>query len=777
MKITFPLAAAKFFAAAIITSLPCVLSAATYYVSSSDPNANDSHVTPTASQPWKTIAKVNATAFLPGDIIYFKCGDTWREMLSASRSGNAVAGPITYTSYGTGNKPVINGSTIVTGWTPYAGGTANTYSATLTGTTSIVTVDNTYLKRAASPTTLAANRYCWQSGVLYVNIGSDPSSHVIEAGQRSHGVRTGTSGINYITVDGLRVEKTNLGNVMVNNSTNWTVKNCELFFGNSSSSAAGAGVNADRGHFLLVDGNYINWSLGEGVMAWRSKNVTVSNNYIDNVLDDGGNTGPDCIQIGAETTDPNACDNFRVLNNTVYRPSTETSKGCIIVEMGDNGIIAGNRCYKGRFGMGCSGNNNIVERNYVTGFGTGGGINVTENTPMTGMKIRYNVVSNSPGFTGITIGNDKGGITPRSGFEISNNVVYKTYYGIIVGQPFSGAIKNNIVWSPSTQPRVRLSISSVISGESLVVDNNILQVSGTSNFAGFSGVGYYSLATWQAATGFDMNSSASNPMFVAPTTDDFHLQTGSPAIDAGATTGATADFAGNPVPLGAAQDIGVYEVGGLYAYEGFDYAAGNINGANGGIGWASGWVTGGAAGGTSIVTPGFTYTGLPVKGNRFQIYDTDGALQSATRTLTKTFGATTETYWVSFLARKQSTGREAYLYFGGLAFRAYQSNPWQVKTPGTSYTPLTGVGSTTTHLIVARVDATPISSTVYVWADPVISAGEPSTASALVTLHDTSGFNFNWVTIMHGPFGNSSQSGEWDEIHLGSYFNSVITNP
>lgn len=774
MKTSLPRMVATLLTAAFVVSRPCASFAASYYVSSSDPNASDTYLAPTAAQPWKTIAKVNATAFVPGDMIYFKCGDSWREMLSVTRSGNATAGPITYTTYGSGAKPLISGASVVTGWTPYAGGTANTYSAPLAVATKMVTVDGTYLKKGSSPTTLAANQYSWLSGVLYVNVGSDPSSRTIEAGQRDHGIKT-TTAINYITVDGLRVEKTNLGNILINNSTNWTVRNCELFFGNSSSSLAGAGIHADRAHYLLADGNYINYALGEGVTAWRSHDVTVSNNYIDNVLDDGGNTGPDGIQIGAESTTPNACDNFKILNNTVYRPSTEVSKGCIIAEMGDNGIIAGNRCYKGRFGMGVSGDNVIVERNFVTGFGTAGGIRVTENTPMTGMKIRYNIVTNSPGFMGIYLWNDKGGTTPRSGFDISNNVVYNTYYGIMITQPFSGTVKNNIVWSPSSQPRTRFALGAPISGEPVTINNNIWQNTGTSSFISHNGVGYQTLAAWQAATGHDMNSSTANPQWVSPTTGDFHLQAGSPAIDAGADVGATADFESNPVPQGAAPDIGALESAGLLVYEGFDYAAGNLNGANGGRGWASGWVTGGAAGGTSTVSPGFTYAGLPATGNRFQIYDTDGAMQTATRTLTKTFGATTETYWVSFLARKQNSGREAYIYFGGLAFRAYQGNAWQVKTPGTAYASLTGVGSASLHLIVARVDATPTSATVHVWADPVISAGEPSTASALATRNDTSGFSFDWVTIMHGPFGNASQSGEWDEIRLGADFGSVVS--
>ena len=53
-----------------------------------------------------------------------------------------------------------------------------------------------------------------------------------------------------------------------------------------------------------------------------------------------------------------------------------------------------------------------------------------------------------------------------------------------------------------------------------------------------------------------------NPLLTAPATNDYHLQSGSPAIDAGAAVSVTEDFDGNPRPLGAAFDIGAYEYAG-----------------------------------------------------------------------------------------------------------------------------------------------------------------------------------------------------------------------
>jgi len=64
---------------------------------------------------WDTIADVNAATFAPGDSILFKCGCTWRETLvipSAGTNGH----PITFSSYGTGDKPKIYGSTVPVSW-------------------------------------------------------------------------------------------------------------------------------------------------------------------------------------------------------------------------------------------------------------------------------------------------------------------------------------------------------------------------------------------------------------------------------------------------------------------------------------------------------------------------------------------------------------------------------------------------------------------------------------------------------------------------------------
>ena len=87
----------------------------TYYVDAT--LGNDSNSGRLSTAAWKTIAKVNAAMFNPGDCILFKRGETWDETLTVPSSGTSGA-HITYGSYSGGRKPLIttvdlNGQTYV----------------------------------------------------------------------------------------------------------------------------------------------------------------------------------------------------------------------------------------------------------------------------------------------------------------------------------------------------------------------------------------------------------------------------------------------------------------------------------------------------------------------------------------------------------------------------------------------------------------------------------------------------------------------------------------
>lgn len=91
----------------------------TYYLDATLGDNNNTGTTP--EQAWKNLDKVNShPAFLPGDQILLKRGETWNGYLRP-RGNGLVDSPITLASYGEGNRPIING-----GGTTYA-----KYSATV----------------------------------------------------------------------------------------------------------------------------------------------------------------------------------------------------------------------------------------------------------------------------------------------------------------------------------------------------------------------------------------------------------------------------------------------------------------------------------------------------------------------------------------------------------------------------------------------------------------------------------------------------------------------
>lgn len=77
-----------------------------FYLSSS--NGNDSN-DGSASQPWQTLEKISNTDLGPGDSVYFLKGDSFYGHFVVNGSG-VEGNPITITSYGSGDKPIISGA-------------------------------------------------------------------------------------------------------------------------------------------------------------------------------------------------------------------------------------------------------------------------------------------------------------------------------------------------------------------------------------------------------------------------------------------------------------------------------------------------------------------------------------------------------------------------------------------------------------------------------------------------------------------------------------------
>jgi hypothetical protein len=89
------------------TALSCLGN--TYFVDSR--RGNDSAPGRSEDTAWKTLAKVNSTAYQPGDQVLFAKGAVWNEELLVSSSGTAPA-PIIFGGYGQGEPPLIDAQSI-----------------------------------------------------------------------------------------------------------------------------------------------------------------------------------------------------------------------------------------------------------------------------------------------------------------------------------------------------------------------------------------------------------------------------------------------------------------------------------------------------------------------------------------------------------------------------------------------------------------------------------------------------------------------------------------
>jgi hypothetical protein len=93
-------------AAIILSLLTIAVPAATYHVDST--GGNDAHDGLTSATAWQTLTRVNAHEFQPGDELRFKAGTRYPGQLAPRGSGTAER-PIRITTYGTGDRPRMDG--------------------------------------------------------------------------------------------------------------------------------------------------------------------------------------------------------------------------------------------------------------------------------------------------------------------------------------------------------------------------------------------------------------------------------------------------------------------------------------------------------------------------------------------------------------------------------------------------------------------------------------------------------------------------------------------
>ncbi len=168
---------ARWLAAAIVAVCLMGESAlgSTYYVDATA--GDDTRDGQSEATAWKTLNKVNSSAFLPGDQILLKRGEVWRESLAPPSSG--VAGnPIKFDAYGTGDAPEISGSLPLgnAAWTVDSG---NVWKATATGNSMFWVLFGSVWgnKQTAKANVLTDRDWYFASNTLYVFSQGNPATY------------------------------------------------------------------------------------------------------------------------------------------------------------------------------------------------------------------------------------------------------------------------------------------------------------------------------------------------------------------------------------------------------------------------------------------------------------------------------------------------------------------------------------------------------------------------------------------------------------------------
>ncbi len=525
--------------------------AATYYVDAT--NGSDSNSGTSPEIAWKTINKVNNSSFNPGDSILFKKGETWREQLIVPSSGSP-GNPITFGAYGSGDNPLIIGSNDYDDpakWTDLGSNKWATANSSFTSEVKIIWYDTgstpQLCTKVSNEVDLDTNWEFWYDAgndrvELYHDVGNPANkTNGLEIGKRLLCIGSG-SNRNYITIDGIDMKFANWDGIRwLNTPVGMIIKNLNTNYNGQ------CGINTVYADNILINNIIAEYNF-YGIGLFDSTSGEIKNCSIENNIDHGI-----CLTRSG---------NIIVQNNMIGH-NERTAVG------GDqfyNSTVQDNQIYDNEWGgvdmtgitIKC--HDNIVRRNIFydhQGQHYIGAVNMCALAPegyeTYNNKVYYNIFYNNK------LAIYLGGRCHDN--EVYNNTVYNCAEGIVITYantnhdviPTNNTIENNIIFTTSDK-LIRDNV-----GESTnTLNYNCYYPDGTYQYA-WNGHYYDTFSAFQSASSQEANAINSAPLFINPSTHDFHLQSSSICINAGTDVGLAQDIDGNTVPNGWAVDIGAYE--------------------------------------------------------------------------------------------------------------------------------------------------------------------------------------------------------------------------
>ncbi|MFD3261720.1 S-layer homology domain-containing protein [Paenibacillus lentus] len=493
-----------------------------YYIDSV--GGSDSNDGRTEATAWRTFANVNNTTFAAGDRILLKKGGIWNEQLFPKGSGTSEA-PITISSYGSGNRPIINGGGMA-GAAVYLRNSSYWVIKDLEVTNSAPERGNTY-----------------REGIMVENANGGTLSGIQILDNYVHDV---SSSFRYPTVSGAEGGPHAFGGISV---------------------YVGGTMPTDKFDGVLIQGNMVERIGRTGIVVWdqrfngtdyASTNVIIRENYVKQADSDGILT----FGVDGGLIEHNVAEG----GGNYSEPGEFNGSAAIWPTRGKNNVVQFNESFNTNkpegdgqgFNLDIDSTDSIVQYNYS--HDNKGGFMLFVDASLTpdvlvgssNSVVRYNISQNDLTHTF----NFAGGVTP--GTQIYNNTIY-----IGTGQntkiidhewdeagninaPYS--FKNNLVY-------------------------NLGQ--GSYNLPGVNGVFEHNLlyGNHPANEPEDPYKITANPLLVAQGTgaiginsvDGYKLREGSPALGAGVVidNNGGQDYWGNPVSAAEAPNIGAYNGPGL----------------------------------------------------------------------------------------------------------------------------------------------------------------------------------------------------------------------
>ena len=543
-----------------------------YYVSNSGNDNNDGL---SESTPWQTIAKVSSMTFNPGDAILFKRGNTWREQLIMSSSGNSTD-YILFSSYGGGNKPKILGSEQSVDWTHLGN---NIWRS------STEVVDPTF--GASHGGDEKGYGHQWPGSLWYVeNDGSVTWGHMQKYATESdfsnlteeydwvwigeetlgslgniHVYSTESPGTRYNSLE----SATRQSCIDLDNKEYLEFDNLELQF------AAAEGIGEDwpgtELHGLIVKNSKMSYfaikdGVGYGVHLHHS-----DLHIYNNIIHDAGRRSISLQPF--DTVEDIVFENVIVENNTLYNGFHTT--GIDIGHSGNNIYrnfhLRNNLIYDDPYASLTSPEGWPSNGIFIGNHGTG---------PFEDFYIYNNVIIGSSA-SGIQVCCDGGG--PKEVY-----IYHNTFYGVnknegerganaflrIEGEDTDVTIRNNILYNDAQASNNYANLF-VYHTETAHIDNNLHYIINPDVTLAIVGTSYdrYYIDGWYdeyiSNTGYDVHSPfPADPLFVDQDNGNFNLVQYSVAIDVGAIIpGINNGYYGNAPDIGAFEYAGT-ETGGSF---------------------------------------------------------------------------------------------------------------------------------------------------------------------------------------------------------------------